>query len=99
MTSVSDELQTGFRLKLSLVSHEPVMRNLATEARSTIEPVDHAGRNVELQKRIIAAMRFDDPLLPKAYALLRQMERVAAAAEISQAFARHAQAPLSGSMS
>ncbi len=71
------------------------MRNLAIEGRLSERSADHAGRNVDLQRRIIAAMRFDDPLLPKAYALLRQMERAAAAAEISQAFSRHGHAKLS----
>lgn len=65
------------------------MQNHPLESRSPEGAADHAGRDVDLQKRIIAAMRFDDPLLPQAYALLRQMERTAAAAEISRAFSRH----------
>lgn len=63
------------------------MRDFGTESKSSAA-ADYDGRNVELQKRIIAAMRFDDPNLPRAFALLRRMERAAAEAEIARAFSR-----------
>ena len=69
------------------------MRDLGTESNSSAAAA-YDGRNVELQKRIIAAMRFDDPHLPQAFALLRQMERAAADAEIARAFSRVRPGPL-----
>lgn len=51
--------------------------------------IDQAAAKVEVQKALIATMRFDDPRLGGSFALLRQLQHDLTIAELDCVFVRH----------
>ena len=64
------------------------MARLAAARRDFGATIGGAAAKVEAQRARIATMRFDDPCLTEAFALLRQLEQSLTLAELDCVFVR-----------